>query len=414
MPIELITGVPGTSKTTRLVARMLEESRKPNPRPLVAMGVNGLKPGLATVIKDPTRWSEIIDRTQGPCTCPLFGGEPTHTREDGSEVFPPHTHRIPHGALVFVDEAWKWFGHLHDASRQATPRHVLDLAEHRHMGIDFVWTTQSPKQLYPFAREMVASHTHVVRKFGTRFCDTYTWGELQEDVKSEARRAAALRKTDTIPDEAWTWFQSSQEHTIKAKVPLRVFALPVMVVAVVALGWLAFSSLRPSVADAAAAEGPEAALAAPARSEDATPARREVQHRPATPAEYAALHLPRFATMPHTAPIFDGREPVTDPLLLCMAGERGVDANGQVKEPTCTCLTEQGTRYTLSDVECRTVARWGQPYNPYRRHSEPAPQHPQDVAGRVHVPAGGRDPEPVGVVGATGIQHHYGGMRAVQ
>lgn len=412
MPIELMTGLPGTSKTTRLVARMIEESKKENPRPLVAMGINGLKPGLATVIKDPRRWSEITDRTQGPCTCPLIGGEPTHTREDGSQVFPPHTHRIPVGALIFVDEAWKWFGHLQDAARQATPKHVLDLAEHRHMGVDFVWTTQTPQQIFPFARGMVNTHVHIVRKFGTQLCDTYTWGELQEDYKSEGRRSMALKSTSAMPKHAWEWFQSTQENTIKAKIPFRVVALPLLLVGAALAGWLAWSNLRPSAMAETAAGGPNPGLPGSAPSED-RPARRSQSEEPISPADYAALHLPRFATMPHTAPVFDSREPVADPLLLCMSSPGGgVDAQGQERGPGCTCLTEQGTKYDIGEPECRQVARWGQPYNPYRRISGEAPQRPQEPPQeRRAVPAA-----PVVAVGGDGgpggRPAAYGAMRA--
>lgn len=374
MPIELITGLPGTSKTTRLVARMIEESKKENPRPLVAMGINGLKPGLAMILDDPRRWAEITDRTQGPCTCPLIGG----SIDPNTGTYPPHTHRIPAGALVFVDEAWKWFGHLHDASRQVTPKHVLDLAEHRHMGIDFVWTAQSPQQIYPFARAMVSTHTHIVRKFGTHLCDLYTWGELQEDFKSESRRAAALKTTSAMPKHAWEWFTSTQENTIKAKIPFRVVALPLLVVVAVLAGWFAWSKLRPSEMAETAARGPNPGLPGSAPSEE-RPARRSQSEQPISPAEYAALHLPRFATMPHTAPIFDNREPVADPLLLCMSSPGGgLDAQGEERGPSCTCLTEQGTKYDISEPECRRVARWGQPYNPYRRTSGEASQRPHE------------------------------------
>lgn len=410
MPIELMTGLPGTSKTTRLVARMIEESQRKNPRPLVAMGVNGLKPGLATILPDPTRWAEIIDREKGPCTCPLIGGEPSTTRDDGSLSYQPHTHRIPHGALVFIDEAWKWFGHLHDASRQATPKHVLDLAEHRHMGLDFVWTTQAPNQLYPFARALVAGHMHIVRKFGTQLCDTYQWGELQEDVKSEARRSMALKGTSAMPKEAWEWFQSGMEHTIKAKIPFRVVALPLLLLAAIAAGWFAFHKLRPTTVTETAALAANAASAASPRSEDVG-SRRSPRGQPATPAEYAALHLPRFATMPHTAPVFDDRSPTTDPLLLCMSGSPGIDANGEHKDSACTCLTEQGTKYDISDGECRRVARWGQPYNPYKRtgsdqERSALAQHQESA------PAAGGPLASVMGEGGTGARPAaYGGMR---
>jgi len=415
MPIELMTGLPGTSKTSRLVSRMLAESKKPNPRPLVVMGVNGMKPGLAMILDDPTRWAEITDRSEGPCTCPLIGGEPNVPKPDGSLGFQPHTHRIPMGALVFVDEAWKWFGHLQDASRQSTPKHVLQLAEHRHMGIDFVWTTQAPAQIYPFARSQIGTHTHIVRKAGTKFCDTYTWSELQEDVKSDGKRAVALQSTDRMPTDGWEWFLSAQEHTIRTKLPKRVFVIPLAIIGAAIAAWIAYQTLKPSaIAAQVAGNGLESGLRTdPAQTEQ--PAReRQARDRPMTPTEYAEHHLPRFATMPHTAPAFDGRSPTADPLLLCMAGGQGEDAEGHYKDLACTCMTEQGTRYDLPEGECRRVARWGQPYNPYKERSD-LRRESQREREPVPVASGGVGQAPViggGVVGSGARPAAYGAMRA--
>lgn len=70
--------------------------------------------------------------------------------------------------------------------------------------------------------------------------------------------------------------------------------------------------------------------------------------------------------MPETAPIFDDRAVVSQPALFCMSGGEGADGRGDHKDASCTCLTEQGTKYDLSQPECRTLARFGPVYNPYK------------------------------------------------
>ncbi|WP_223903055.1 zonular occludens toxin domain-containing protein, partial [Lactobacillus laiwuensis] len=127
MPIELFTGQPGNGKTALMMERLVAEAKAAN-RPIFAVGIDGLDPGLATVLDDARHWND--------------------KDAEGNYI-------VPNGSLIFVDEAWKWFGHLHDATRQQTPRHVLELAEHRHRGLDFVWTTQQPNQLYPFVRGLI-------------------------------------------------------------------------------------------------------------------------------------------------------------------------------------------------------------------------------------------------------------------
>lgn len=108
-----------------------------------------------------------------------------------------------------------------------------------------------------------------------------------------------------------------------------------------------------------------------------------------TPYEYAEAHLPRFATMPWSARVFDSRSVTADPILLCMSTGAGTGAQGEYLDASCTCLTEQGTRYDISDGECRRVARYGTPHNPYRATREvmQPPGQQQSAAVQVHAPA---------------------------
>ena len=53
-----------------------------------------------------------------------------------------------------------------------------------------------------------------------------------------------------------------------------------------------------------------------------------------------------------------------------MSSLEGLDAQGVRQEASCRCLTEQGTTYELSQPECRTLARNGPVYNPYRERPE--------------------------------------------
>lgn len=343
MPIELFTGQPGNGKTALMMERLVAEAKAAT-RPIFAAGIDGLDPGLATVLDDPRHWN--------------------NKDADGNYI-------VPDGSLIFVDEAWKWFGHLHDATRQQTPRHVLELAEHRHRGLDFVWTTQQPNQLYPFVRGLIGSHAHVVRRFGTKMLDVYRWGELNEEIKSLAKRDMAQRTTRLLPSQVFGQYKSAEVHTIKARIPFKVMLLPVLAVAAIVFAYLAYTSLRPSsFAGGEGKEGTQSASADAAPSPFRPAGAKEGAPRWPTAAAYAKDHLPRISTMPWTAPVFDERQARSDPQLVCMSSLEGLDAQGVRQEASCRCLTEQGTAYELSQPECRTLARNGPVYNPYRERSE--------------------------------------------
>lgn len=343
MPIELFTGLPGSGKTAQLVEHLMGEAAKKDPRPLVAFGIEGLTPGLATILPDPKLWNEVDPAGVPDCDC---------------DVRPErHSHVVPNGAMVYVDEAWKWFGHLHDASRQATPPHVLALAEHRHRGIDFVWSTQVPGQIYPFARGMIATHHHVVRRFGSKMIDVFKWEELNDDVKSVSKRENAQRTTRAIPSASFGNYKSASEHTIKMRLPWKVWALPLMVVLAIGLGWFAYSKLKPG-ARGHGSEEASAGTVPPASMHGDSEGPKY-----ATPQAYAIAHQPRIATIPGSAPIFDDREVTANPQLFCMSsGDDGRDA--------CACMTEQATVYALPNAECRMIARHGAPYDPYKQRDD--------------------------------------------
>lgn len=368
MPIEIYTGQPGNGKTALMMERLVEEAKAGN-RPLFAFGIDGLRDGLATVLDDAKKWNE--------------------KDAEGN-------HLIPDGSLIFVDEAWKWFGHLHDATRQATPKHVLDLAEHRHRGLDFIWTTQQPNQLYPFVRGLIGAHTHVVRRFGTKMIDVYRWGELNEEIKSSAKRDLAQRTTRLLPSAIYGEYKSAEVHTIKPRIPWKVMALPALVIAAGILAYLAYDMLRPdAVVEKFGPKGAQSASADAPPGHWSSPSSPEDGPRWKSAAAYAKDHLPRIATMPWTAPVFDDRQAHSDPLLVCMSSLGGLDGQGELKGPSCTCVTEQGTAYDMSQPECRTLARRGPVYNPYRERSQQpqeARQQPQQM---------GQGAAPVAVVGGA-------------
>lgn len=366
MPITSFTGKPGNGKTALMIEHLMAEAKKAE-RPLWAAGIDGLQPGLASILNDPKEWNAV---KQGEtCTC--------HDTEDSSAC---DAHVIPNGSLIYIDEAWKWFGHLHNAQRQATPSHVLGLAEHRHRGIDFVWTFQQPNQIYPFARGLMADHYHVVRRFGTAMIDVFKWEELNEDVKSNSMRENAQRTTRTLPKASFGAYKSAEVHTIKPKIPWKVIAVPVFLLAACLLGWLAYTKLKP---DALAAKygGGSPTSGAAAVGDAAVPASGNTAPKTyTTPIDYARAHLPRFGPMPWTAPVYDDRQVTADPQLYCMASGQGEDANGVHQDYSCICLTEQGTTYEIGQGQCRTLARRGPIYNPYKARKDENDNAPQAIA----------------------------------
>ena len=92
MPITVITGQPGNGKTLRSM-EMLEAALKKGDRPVYVSGVKGSLPAKARQLENAREWEKVED-----------------------------------GALIFIDEAWRDFGHLQDARGAPTPAYVQALA----------------------------------------------------------------------------------------------------------------------------------------------------------------------------------------------------------------------------------------------------------------------------------------------
>ena len=320
MPIELVTGLPGAGKSLGAVDRLLQWHDTDASRPVFVLGVDGLKDGIAQEI----------------------------TAEDLQHWFD-----YPAGSIFVVDECQKYF-----PMRRAgePPAWIRKLSEHRHLGHDFLLMTQAPGYLDSYVRGLVDRHVHLVRKFGTQFCDRYEWPSISMSPLSPGERKRAVKKLWSYPKRCFDLYKSAELHTVKRRIPKKFFVLlaaPLVVAAIVFAVPKIMARTHPAAAVAAVSAG----------SPGEVSSSRSDEHHWTTPAAYVKDFIPRIANAPWSAPIYDGRAVKADPDLLCIEYERVI--NGETQN-LCSCFTEQVTPYRIGSLqECRRYARDGL-YNPYR------------------------------------------------
>ena len=336
MPIELVTGLPGSGKSLGAVDRMLQWRDSDATRPVFVLGVDGLKDGVAQEI----------------------------TPEDLQ-----HWYDYPPGSIFVIDECQKYF-----PMRRAgdSPAWIKKLSEHRHLGHDFLLMTQAPGYLDNYVRGLVDRHTHLVRKFGTHMVDRYEYPAVCMSPLSPSERKRAVKKLWTYPKRCFELYKSAELHTVKRRIPKKFFVLlaaPLVIAAIVFAVPKIMARTHPKAASVSSAAGSQTH----ARSADSD------RHHWDTPAQYVKDFLPRIANAPWSAPVYDGRAIKAEPDLMCIEYDRVIEGSTQ---HLCSCFTEQVTPYRIGNVEeCRRYARDGL-YNPYRQ--------PID-AGDANRRAGGRD-----------------------
>jgi hypothetical protein len=239
------------------------------------------------------------------------------------------------------------------------PPHVEQLAKHRHRGLDFIFVSQSPqKQVDEFVHDLIERQVHVRRRFGS-----YVNLRIFENFEAKPLKATPIKVTrQTLPKRAMGLYESTVVDTSDRSPPWYYIALPILLIAT--LAWWYFSMKRIGAGmDRGVEPSAEVAAKAGADNEDGAVATGEAD-APATPptasrsGDYVAWLTPRISGQPWTAPAFDNIPlTTTPPRVFCMASGENLSS--------CSCITEQGTDYTVDIKHCRIIATRGQ-YEPLR------------------------------------------------
>jgi zona occludens toxin len=327
MAIELFTGLPGAGKTNHFVDRILKAVAEG--REVFVCNLNGCDIPGVTIWDDPRRWEEL-----------------------------------PAGSLLAVDEAQKFWR----ATRSSeVPPEVLAMETHRHLGIDFLLTTQQPTYLLKHLRGLVGRHVHHLRRT-KKTAQTWTWNQVVEDVESQTERERADGALYLYNQQAFRHYKSTEQDTHKPKIPRKaVFAAAVF--ATLAVGFYYLTGILSGDTTAT-----EIATASGVLPEASHRMRRESE--PMSTEAFVAALTPRVPTLPWSAPVFDERDVQSEPRLFCMSSEAGYDASGKWQPASESCITEQGTPYELEANAARMLAERGEPYNPYKRPPEEQPMQP--------------------------------------
>lgn len=261
---------------------------------------------------------------------------------------------LPDGAVALVDEAYEHGMLPKRAPGSRCPPHVEQLAKHRHRGIDFIFVSQSPdKQCDSFTHDLIDRHVHVRRLFGTGFVNLRTFDRFE----ANAERATPITvKRVRLPKRPMGLYKSTEMDTTERRIPWYFYAFAVGIPFTLFVGWYEMSHLEKKfVGDAKASSSLQGQAAVPGvNGASATVAPGASAPPVVKDRNYAELMSPRIDGQPWTAPAFDSvpfmRKP---PRVFCASS--GYDGSD-----SCSCITDQGTRYLVALDRCRVIARFGQ------------------------------------------------------
>jgi zona occludens toxin len=310
--ITLITGLPGHGKTLYTLSWIKAKAEKEN-RPVFYARIKGLK--LPWQVIDPFEWM-----------------------------------KCPANAIVVIDEVQK--SNNPDDPKSPTlfgvrkrgdpvPPWAAALETHRHMGIDLVLITQDPMLLDVHDRKLVGQHFHVKRTFGLARATVHEFGGCRPNVAQST--SGSVRHEWSYPKRAYDWYTSAEVHTVKARVPFKVWLFLSLPFIVLGLSWYAWSHyLDPDRGKQAAPVATPTALQAQAPP--------DARGRNLTVAQYVATFQPRVPGLAYTAPVYDDvTKPAQAPYPAACVLMRGV----------CKCYTQQGTILETGRDLCEQIVNAG-------------------------------------------------------
>ena len=298
------------------------------------------------------------------------------------EQFRDWPNQLPEGAVLLVDECYQHDMLAKRAPGSKVPEHVKALAVHRHTGRDFIFVSQSPaKQVDEFVHDLIERQTHVRRRFGLPFAHLRIFDRFERNPE---KAHPLILKRVKLPKRPMGLYESTVLDTSEKKIPWYYFAFFALLIAVPAWAWHAIGSVKDNLqGKVETPPGMVAGQGGLATREDGAPATAERGAKDAKPAaralredDYLAWLTPRVPGQPWTAPAYDKLSiPAHPPRVFCMAAKRSA------ADTSCTCLTEQGTRYNMAREQCVLVARWGQ-YEPFLDSRELQRDRLDDVTQR--------------------------------
>lgn len=309
--ITLITGLPGSGKTLFTLKTVKDLAEKEN-RPVFYHGIPELTLG----------W-ELMDKP-----------------EDWPD--------LPNGSIVVIDECQSTFRPR--AASVTPPRHVAEFETHRHRGFDFFLITQHPMLLDGNVRRLTGRHYHVNRFYGFQKSTIHEFQQVRDNVDKSTK--GSIQNHFVYPKEVFSWYKSADMHTIKKRLPMRLFMMVLLPLVLIGLVWFALRSISglDDAALAGAGVTPEQVSDSPAAQyAPAAPSVPAVDT--STPEGYLKAYTPVIKDMPHSAPIYQPlAQPVKFPYVAaCLASAS-----------RCQCYSQQGTKLDISESSCRQYASGGQ------------------------------------------------------
>ena len=310
--ITLITGLPGNGKTLYCLSQVKKQAELEN-RPVFYSGITDLNLDWTEI--DPEKWYD----------CPT-------------------------GAIVVIDECQRVFRPR--TISKDVPEHVSKLETHRHLGIDIYLITQHPLLADSAIRRLVGCHKHVIRAFGTQGATIHEWASCKDTCDKTSGRVDSIKTRWKYDKEAYTYYKSAELHTVKSKIPARLYfliAAPLLLIAAIVYMYNFTDKQKLKNIENSETQSLASDSSGFSTQQSSKPS---YLNKKSEAKQYIYENTPRIDGLTHTAPKYDEltkptRVPVVAGCILVRP------------QNSCTCYGDYGLKVAMDPKQCIEIARGG-------------------------------------------------------
>lgn len=240
----------------------------------------------------------------------------------------------PSGSIIVIDECQTTFRPRSNGS--TVPKHVAELETHRHKGYDIFLITQHPQLLDANVRKLIGRHFNVIRAFGFGKAMIHEFQECKDQPAKS--KADSIKHLFSYPKESYTYYKSAEIHTVKSRLPAKVYFLIAVPIILMAIAYAVFSYLPGHKKD---------------KSIQGIDKSNLVQVSQSKPAEktYLENRTPEIQNFAFTAPVYkEIIKPVRAPYPAACV---------QSKRTGCNCYTSQATKLQIDEAVCQQIVKTG-------------------------------------------------------
>lgn len=221
--ITLITGTPGSGKTSWLINELLELRKNQPDREIFVHGIRNFRGFAHETIYCKSQLCDICRSKDLPHDAKFVENWPLWKTV---------------GSLIVVDEVQRIWRPR--AGAGAVPESVSGLETHRHYGLDFWIISQGPHLFDAFIRLLVGRHIHLVSRWNGR--TQYEWPECKQNTSATTD---AVVRGYTLPKHVYKYYDSAEVHTKQNhRKPLAFYIFIFVVLVVLALSYFAYTRIQ--------------------------------------------------------------------------------------------------------------------------------------------------------------------------